>query len=188
MNAIYKRLTRALWFALATLFLIESWLWDNVKEWLRLLARALGLERVEAFLEGFVKGLSPTATLFVFAVPALFILPFKVAAVAMIASGHLGWGLTLILAAKTLGLGVTAFLFDLCRDNLLQLSWFARFYHVVLRVRAWARQLVEPALRQLREIRATLRARLAPYLGARRSDFVRRLQLVLALARRGKRA
>ncbi|HMK89856.1 MAG TPA: hypothetical protein VK446_09530 [Methylocystis sp.] len=188
MNDIYKRLKRAFWFALATLFLVESWLWDHVKEWLRLLARALRLQRIEALLEAFVKDLSPVATLLVFAVPALVILPVKLAAVAVIAAGHLGYGLALILAAKTLGLGVTAYLFDLCRDKLMQIAWFARFYHLVLRVRAWAHDLVEPARRRIREILAEVRARLAPFLGASRGDLGRRLQLVLAAARRARGA
>ncbi|HXY58993.1 MAG TPA: hypothetical protein VEH76_10485 [Methylocystis sp.] len=187
MDAIFRRAERAFWFALATLFLIESWLWDHVKEWLRLLARALGVERIEAWIAAFVKDLSPSATLVVFGVPVLVILPFKVAAVALIASGHFGWGLALILAAKTLGLGVTAFLFDLCREKLLQLAWFERFYRLVLRARAWAHELVEPVRVRLRQWRAAVGAALAPYL-ARRGEFARRLQLVFALARRGGRA
>lgn len=188
MELLYKRLVRAFWFTLATLFLIESWLWDHVKEWLRFLARAIGLERVEAWLASAVKALSPTATLFVFAMPALFILPFKLVAVALIASGHIGSGLVVILAAKTFGVGVTAFLFDLCRDKLLQLGWFARFYRLMLRIRAWAHDLVEPARRKMRLLRDALRRALAPYFSVGRKDFARRLQLVLALARRGKGA
>jgi len=187
MDAMFRRAERAFWFALATLFLIESWLWDHVKEWLRLLERTLGLERIEAWITAFVRDLSPWATLVVFAIPALMILPFKIAAVALIASGHFGWGLMVIVAAKMLGLGVTASLFDLCRDKLLQLVWFERLYRLVLRVRAWAHDLVEPVRVRLREWRAALRAALAPYL-ARKGEFARRLQLVLALARRGGRA
>jgi len=188
MNAFYRRLSRAFWFALASLFLIESWLWDNVKEWLRALARALGVERIEAWVRDFVAGLSPRATLFVFAIPVLVIFPFKIVALALIASGRVGFGILLILVAKTLGLGVTAFLFDLCRDKLLQLNWFAKFYAIVLRVRAWAHDLVEPVRRRLRELRAALRARLAAFRGAGRLEFARRLQLVLAMARRSRRA
>ena len=187
MDAKFRQAERAFWFALATLFLIESWLWDHVKEWLRLLERTLGFERIEAWIAAFLKGLSPWATLVVFAIPALMILPFKVAAVAVMASGHFGWGIALILAAKTLGLGVTAFLFDLCRDNLLQLVWFERLYRLVLRVRAWAHDLVEPVRVRLRQWRVALQAALAPYL-TRKGEFARRLQLVLALARRGGRA
>lgn len=125
-----------LWFALATLFLIESWLWDNVKEWLRALALALGVERVETWIKEKVEGLSPYATLLVFVIPVLFILPFKVYAVAMMASGHFFYGLATLFLAKTLGLGLTAFLFDLCRDKLLTIGWFAQFYAFVLRVQS----------------------------------------------------
>jgi hypothetical protein len=185
MDLFYKRLARAFWFTLATLFLIESWLWDHVKEWLRALALALGLKRIEAWLAAVVDGLSPTATLFVFALPALLILPFKLIAVALIVSGHIALGVATILAAKTLGVGVTAFLFDLCRDKLLELRWFASFYRLMLRIRAWAHDLVEPARRKLRLLREALRQGLAPYLGAGRRIFQRRLELMRALARRG---
>ncbi len=188
MESIRRRVVRAFWFVLATLFLIESWLWDHVKEWLRWLARRLGAERLEAFIVSFVEPLSPPATLIVFTVPVLLILPLKIYAVDLIATGHVGYGLTVILTAKTLGLGVTAFLFDLCRDKLLRMRWFAKFYDLVLRVRAWAHALVAPVRERLVALRAALRLRLGPFLAFGRSQFARRVELVRALVRRKESA
>lgn len=188
MESIRRPLVRAFWFTLATLFLIESWLWDHVKEWLRWLARRVGADRLEALIASRIAPLSPPATLVVFAVPALLILPLKLFAVAAIASGHVVFGLAVILAAKTLGLGVTAFLFDLCRDKLLLMGWFARFYALVLRARAWAHALVAPVKERLIALRAALRLRLAPYFALGRTPFGRKLELIRALARRRENA
>ncbi|PWB78631.1 MAG: hypothetical protein C3F11_22285 [Methylocystaceae bacterium] len=184
MEPIKQRLIRAFWFTLAVLFLIESWLWDNVKLALVWLARELGLAKIEASLREFIAGLSPYATLAVFAVPALAILPLKLLAVGAIAHGHVAAGLAVILAAKTLALGVTSFLFDVSRDKLLQLSWFAQFYELVLRVRAWAHELVEPVRRRLREAKEFVEARVAAFIGEGRSQFLRKLALLRALVGR----
>lgn len=184
MEPIKQRLIRAFWFTLAVLFLIESWLWDNVKLALVWLARELGLAKIEASLREFIAGLSPYATLAVFAVPALAILPLKLLAVGAIAHGHVAAGLAVILAAKTLALGVTSFLFDVSRDKLLQLSWFAQFYELVLRVRAWAHELVEPVRRRLREAKEFVEARVAAFIGEGRSQFLRKLALLRAFVGR----
>jgi hypothetical protein len=185
MESIKRRLIRGLWFALALVFLFESWLWDHVKDWLRALGRLLGVERYEAALAAFIARLSPPLTLAVFAVPALAILPLKILALATIAHGHILAGLAVIFAAKTLALGVTAFLFDHCRDKLLQMAWFAHFYSVVLSVRAWAHDLVEPMRLRLRQFITPIRARAAEIFGAGQPHFSRKLALLRALARRG---
>ena len=138
MDAVKQYLGRAFWFALALIFLFESWLWDHVKEWLRALGHALKVDRLEPWLEQLVAKLSPMATLALFAVPAAAIFPFKLLALGLIASGHVVSGLVAIFLAKTLALGVTSFLFDICREKLLQMGWFADFYSMVLDARAWA--------------------------------------------------
>jgi hypothetical protein len=184
MDAIKQRLIRGFWFTLAVIFLIESWLWDHVKDWLQALVVALGFKQIEARLVAFLTGLSPYATFGVFVIPALVILPLKILAVAMMAEGHVVTGIAIILAAKTLALGVSAFLFEHCRAKLLQIAWFDRFYHLVLRVRAWAHDLVEPALLRIKEIRAQIRRRVDEVFGAGRSQFLHKVALVRAAVKR----
>ncbi len=184
MDIFYRRLSRAFWFTLALIFLIESWLWDHVKEWLRKLALTLGAERFEVWLAGVIRDLSPPATLGVFVVPFAMVLPLKIYAVEEIARGHVGYGIFVILLAKTLGLGVIAFLFDLSRDKLLQMAWFAKFYAVVLRVRAWAHELVAPLRLRVRELRVAILLRLNDYVGTGRSRFLRKLELIRVMTRR----
>lgn len=185
METFGRRLIRAFWFTLAVLFLIESWLWDNVKIALVRLADALGLKEIEARLRDFIAGLSPLATLAVFALPAITIFPLKLLAVAAIAHGHVIAGLSVILAAKTLALGVTSFLFDASREKLLQIGWFETLYETVLRVSRWAHERVEPFKQQIREAKEFLKARLARALGEEGGSlFLRKLALLRALVRR----
>lgn len=174
-DVVKPRLIRAFWFTLAILFLIESWIWDHVKEWLRQLERALGLERIERWLEGVVARLSPPMALALFAVPMLGVLPFKVAALALLARGHVVLGLTFIFLAKSLTLGVEAFLFDICRDKLLQMAWFARLYSVVLDVRAWASRLVRPLKLRAMAVFARLRAKAVALMEQTGGLFARRI-------------
>jgi hypothetical protein len=86
-----------------------------------------------------------------------------------------------LIAAKLLGLGVTAFIFDLTRPKLLQLAWFRRFYGWMLWALAHAHALLDPikcriklwfrmfapkragrTLRLLRRIRRRIQAQAAP--------------------------
>lgn len=153
MEAWIERLKRLaltiFWHMLAILFLIESWIWDHVKEWLRRLEIALGFERFEFWLADYVARLSPPMTLALFAIPTIAVLPFKFATVALFAKGYLFTGVVFVFLVKSLTLGVEAFLFDICRDKLLQMRWFAQFYSLVLDFRAWALALVRPLQAQL---------------------------------------
>jgi len=182
MEQIKRRLKRAFWIVVALVFLFESWLWDNVKEWLRALGRAIGVERLEPWLRDLVARMSPPATLALFAVPAMTVFPFKVMALALVAGGHVMTGLIAIFFAKTLALGVTSFLFDICRDKLLEMQWFGRFYAVVLDVRAWANALVAPLRAQVHELAGRLNTRIAALFGDEGGNFRRRLARLRELA------
>lgn len=183
MDKLQRQVSRAFWFLLALIFLFESWLWDHVKDWLRALGRLLGVERFEPWLRTFVDRLAPPMTLVLFAVPAVLIFPFKLMALGLIATGHVVVGVIAIFLAKTLALGVTSFLFDICRDKLLQMAWFGRFYSLVLDARAWASALVAPYKERLHVIVAGLKARIAP-LRATEGGFMRRLSKLRELSKR----
>lgn len=183
MEKLQRHLIRAFWFALALIFLFESWLWDHVKDWLRALGRLLGVERFEPWLIALVARLPPQMTLVLFAVPAVAIFPFKLMALGLIATGHVVAGVIAIFLAKTLALGVTSFLFDICRDKLLEMAWFGRFYSLVLDARSWASALVAPYKARLHVVVAKLKARLAQISGPE-GGFLRRLAKLRALSRR----
>ena len=162
MERLKPGLIRAFWLILAVVFLIESWIWDHVRDGLRALGRRLGVERIDPWLRTFVARLSPPMTLVLFGVPAVLIFPFKLIALGLLAEGYIFSGAVAIFAAKSLALGVTAVLFDICREKLMQMPWFCRFYSLMLAAGAWSHELVSPLRRRVVAITARLRERLAP--------------------------
>ena len=55
MDQVKQRLIRAMWMALAVIFLIENWLWDHVRDGLRALAHLIGLDPLPVLVaEGLV--------------------------------------------------------------------------------------------------------------------------------------
>ena len=84
--------------------------------------------RVKLWLAALIERLPPWATLIVFVIPFLVLLPLKVLEVWFLAQGNWIGVLAVVVAAKILGLGVTAFIFDVTRAKLLQMDWFRRLY------------------------------------------------------------
>jgi len=128
-------------FLLALLILFEEWGWEPLQALLGRLARLPPL----AWVERWLKTLPPYGALAVFAVPALALLPLKLAALALVGRGHAVLGLLLLLAAKLVGTAVLARLFALTQPALMRLPWFARLF---ARWRAWKDAL-------LAQVRAT---------------------------------
>jgi hypothetical protein len=87
----------------------------------------------------------------VFVVPFIVLLPLKFLEFWLLA--HRQWlaGVVILLVAKLVGLGVTAFIFEVTKDKLLQMAWFGRMYEFFLWARGWAHDKVEPIRRQLRD-------------------------------------
>jgi hypothetical protein len=57
-----------------------------------------------------------------------------------------------LVLAKLLGLGVTAFVFDATRHKLLQMAWFSRMYDWFMWARAWAHAQTEPVRERLKQL------------------------------------
>lgn len=148
-----RRLKRWLLILLALVFLVEAWLWEHLSPIVAWIVARLPLKRFKDWLAQSITNLPPAATLVVFVVPFILLLPLKFLEVWLIAKREwLAAGVVLILA-KLLGLGVTAFIFDLTKPKLIQLAWFRWLYERVLAWLAWAHALVDP-------IRERIRARL----------------------------
>ena len=49
----------------------------------------------------------------------------------------------ILVLAKLVGLGVTAFIFEVTKDKLLQMAWFRRVYAFFLWARDWAHEKVD---------------------------------------------
>jgi hypothetical protein len=109
---------------LALLILFEEWGWQPLQ---RLAARITQLPPL-AWLERRIAALPPWAALAVFFLPALALLPIKLAALWLIGKGRAGLGLLVIVAAKLVGTALVARLFQLTQPALMQMAWFARLY------------------------------------------------------------
>ena len=54
--------------------------------------------------------------------------------------------------AKFAGVGITAFIFDVPREKLLEMRWFERLYDFIMRMRYKAKALVEPIKQRIRDL------------------------------------
>jgi len=71
-------------------------------------------------------------------------------------------------AGKLVGVGVTAFVFDVTRDKLLEMGWFEKIYDFIMALRAKCKALVDP-----------LKARIVETLGGEGEGWsVRTLRLI----------
>jgi len=168
-----KPLSRAFWFMLAVLFLFEAWLWRTLEPIVERIVAALPFAALKRRLTDVIAHLPPYATFAVFAIPGVLLLPFKFAALWLLARGQFVLGGAVFVAAKIVGTGAAAFLFHVCEPKLMTIPWFARLYREVLRAKAWASALVAPYKRRLRAYGRLLRRR-NPSLFARRVAFLRR--------------
>lgn len=176
--AMRRHWLRPLWTVLALLFLMEAWLWDHLEP---IVARVVGLlpwGRVKDWIKRSIETLPPWAALGVFVVPLVALLPLKFLEVYFLATQQWLAAVLVLVAAKLLGLGVTAFVFDATRDKLLQMAWFSRIYDWFMRARAWAHAQTEPVRERLKHLTWLLKPQ-------RARRFLRRLTRLRRRAWRG---
>jgi len=175
------------WFigAAALLFLIEEWLWNGLKRGMALLGQMPGLRR----LERWIAALPPAGAALLFCAPTTLILPIKLFALKMIATGHLLQGTGVILAAKLAATALFARVYVLTQPALMRVKWFVRLHAAVLRWRVWVHGQIEAhplwraMLRRMLQWRAGLEA-----WGGRNRRWERRLKAARRLDRMRRRA
>jgi hypothetical protein len=143
---------RPFWIFLALLFLAEAWLWDHLKPIVARVVDFIPWSKLKEKLARGIEDLPPWATLIVFVVPFIVLLPLKFLEVYFIAKHNWLSAITTLIVAKLLGLGVTAFIFDVTRDKLLQMAWFRWMYEWILWVRIWAHGITEPVRARVRQL------------------------------------
>ncbi len=147
-----RRWLRPLWIFLALLFLVEAWLWDHLAPLVARVVNLIPWARFKRWLAHAIAGLPPWATLFVFLVPFIALLPLKFLEVYLLATRNWFGAALVIVFVKLFGLGVTAFIFDVTRDKLLQMAWFRRLYEWMLWLRQWAHDITEPVRERVRQL------------------------------------
>jgi hypothetical protein len=147
-----RRLLQPIWVLLAVVFLIEAWLWDHLEPIVAWVVAKIPLQAFKAWLAERVDTLSPAMTLIVFAVPVLPLFPLKLVGFWLLTHEYWLSAVFTILFAKLVGVGITAFVFDVTRPKLLEMEWFERLYEFVMGLRAKAAALVDPVKRRILEI------------------------------------
>ncbi|QWG13547.1 hypothetical protein KMZ29_02025 [Bradyrhizobium sediminis] len=146
------RLLQPLWVLLAIIFLIEAWLWDHLEPIVAWVVERIPLREFKHWLTARIDRLSPAMTLIVFIVPVILLFPLKLFGLWLLTHEYWLSAITTIVFAKFLGVGVTAFIFDVTRPKLLEMEWFEKLYELVLTLRAKAAALVDPIKRRIKEI------------------------------------
>jgi hypothetical protein len=147
-----RRLLQPFRVLLAIIFLIEAWLWDHLEPIVARVVAWIPLREFKAWLSDRVDALSPAMTLIVFAVPVIPLFPLKLLGLWLLAQEYWLAAISTILFAKFAGVGITAFIFDVTRDKLLEMRWFEKLYDFILMIRARAKALVEPIKARIRDI------------------------------------
>ncbi len=110
-------------FALVLLF--EEWGWQPLAALLARFARFPLIAKLEAI----IAGLPPYGALAAFVLPSALLLPLKLLALYLIATGHALMAALLFIGAKVAGTAILARLFMLTQPKLMQIGWFARAYN-----------------------------------------------------------
>ncbi|OHX12008.1 hypothetical protein BI343_04615 [Chromobacterium amazonense] len=162
-SGIWPRCRRALAWPLALLLaaviVFEEYAWDELAAAVAWLAKWPPLSA----LERRIAASSPRVALALFLVPALALLPVKLAALFLIEQGHALLGLAVIVLAKLGGTALVARLFTLTRPALMEVPWFVRLYGGFHRCRAWVFERLHASLpwRWTRIVLFKLRRRLS---------------------------
>jgi hypothetical protein len=147
-----RRLLQPFWVLLAVIFLVEAWLWDHLEP---IVARVVALIPLRAFKQWLaerVDTLSPAMTLIVFLVPVIPLFPLKLIGLWLLTHEYWIAAFVTIVFGKFVGVGVTAFIFDVTRTKLLEMRWFEKLYEFVMALRARATALVEPVKQRILDI------------------------------------
>src|SRR6201999_1275237 len=102
------------------------WLWDHLEPLVAWVVARIPLNAFKQWLADRVDSLSPAMTLIVFIVPVIPLFPLKLVGLWLLADEHWTSAVLTILVAKCLGVGVTAFVFDVTRPKLMEIGWFVK--------------------------------------------------------------
>ena len=108
------------------------------------LVNVIAWDRLKARLATLVEWLPPWAVLIVFVIPFIVLLPLKFLEVYFLVHRQWTGAVVVLVLAKLLGLGVTAFIFDVTKPKLLQMASFRWLYELSLVLLAKAHALIDP--------------------------------------------
>src|SRR5256885_9437455 len=145
-----RRALKPLWILLALVFLLEAWLWEHLRPLVAVVVNLIAWDKLKTRLTRVVEWLPPWAVLVVFVIPFFVLLPLKFLEVYLLVRRQWIAAILVLVLAKLLGLGVTAFIFEVTRPKLLQMAWFRRLYEIMLVWLAHAGALIDPIKARIR--------------------------------------
>ena len=146
-----RRVVKPFLILLALVFLFEAWLWEHLRPIVAWVVDLVAWDRLKARLAALIDRLPPYAVLVVFVIPFIVLLPLKFLELYFIM--HHEWVATILVLvlAKLLGLGVTAFIFEVTKPKLLQMAWFRWLYELMLSWLEMAHALVDPIKERIKQ-------------------------------------
>ena len=147
-----RRWLRPFWVLLALLFLLEAWLWDHLEPIVARIVSVIPWGKLKEKLAQLIERLPPWAVLFVFIIPFIVMLPLKFLEVYFLATRNWLGAIAVIIFVKLVGLGITAFIFEVTRGKLLQMAWFKRMFDWFMWARDWAHAQTEPIRARVRQL------------------------------------
>jgi hypothetical protein len=160
-SCVYWRdyLKRALLLLLALAFLFETWIWDRVVAVGGRIFALVPWVKIRAVLIRLIDRLPVWVALLMFGIPFVVAETGAAFCVLIAATGHILVGGVGYIVVKTLGFGLVVPIFDLTRERLMTLSWFAYLYEKLLVFHHFALGLIEPYRAAARKVAAELLAR-----------------------------
>ncbi|MFG1464982.1 hypothetical protein V5F77_19035 [Xanthobacter sp. DSM 24535] len=145
---------------LALLFLVEAWLWRHLAPAVQWCADRLPFAAFKATISRWAHRLPPYGAFFLFLIPLLLVEPLYIVALWAFSHHHWVLGTVAVLLEKLVGVALMAFLFDVCRAQLLSIGWFAWLFNWLVRIKTWAEAEVEPVKLRVHALMARIRAAL----------------------------
>jgi hypothetical protein len=168
-----KRPSRLLALPLAIVFLFETWVWRKLVALAAAIAALLPWAAFRDAARRVVARLPAIFAVLLFGVPLAVSEGGAFISVVMMATGHVFAGMTLYVVMKIFGLFLVPVIFEITREKLLSLPWFAYLYEKFEALHAAVSRFVEPyktaAKQLLREAAASARAAWAALFQVRRS-------------------
>ncbi len=149
--------SRLLLVPVALVILFETWVWGVLVVVAQFVATILPWDRLRDAARRIIGRLPAFVAVLLFGLPLMVSEFGAFISVVLMATGHLFMGAALYVAMKIFGLCLVPLIFEITREKLMTLPWFAYLFAIFERVQAWARQLIAPyrkaAVEWLRRIR-----------------------------------
>ncbi len=138
------KVPRALVLVFALVLLFETWIWNRVVAVGRRLFALIPWGAIKATLARLIDRLPVWVTLLMFGIPFVVAETGAFVCVVIAATGHVLVGGVGYVVVKVVGFGLVVPIFDLTRDKLLTMPWFAAVYGRFLLLHEFAERLVAP--------------------------------------------